>query len=1123
MHIILAPHEQCALSAVMERLRAHQARGEKAYLMVPEQFTLQSDIHLLDALEREATMDIRVKSFTSLAREVLERLGDGGRAPLTELGRSLLLRFLIERHREELEVFGRGKAGQGVITALAETLAECKSAGIRPEALREESKSGLVGDLLSRKLHDVSVLLTAYETMIEGRYLDNEDRLGALEEAIPEAHWLRRVCFYFYGFHGLTALELRIVAALQKAGIALVFALPLPGAVASFGQKAVADHDALQAAYPYWEHLKELADAPSIEVIEGEETLLGPLATLADETFTWAASSSLRKVDALSLRQGISSVQEVTVCAQEIRRRVMREGARYRDFTIAVTNPDEYAPLLRRIFEAHGIPVFIDQKRYLVDNSIIRALLALFELLEGALRRETVIAYLKSGFSEVPAEALLALERYSRRRALRGEMFFAARYYEIDPTPYEGRDKALAAASEEAAKARRAAECFEAEIRTLYESTRKEATVETYARLLYHFLSAGPFREGLDRYQAAVEAAGALAEHHENSQVLDIFVHLLEQLVSALGGEVMAFGDFAELLRHGLSESNVGIIPPAQDQVLAGTLGRTRSHRSRFQYILGMSDAWLPSREGQRTVFLGHEKEQLSDLGLTLLSMPEKQRADEMMALYQAFTRPTEELIFSWPLSDARGQSMNQARLIGQVRRLLPEQPVESLLQKERALMPYSDAVRLQRTMSEVRRYMEGALPLETDPHWSRVGAAYGALLAEGGSRAAFLETGLAAGRQLARLDPAVAQALYPGIARRHTSITELEQFRQCPYRHFVRYGLRPALEEDNSMERREAGTILHEVFAQLTEAIREEEGLGDRDELRRFIAARVAKEGRAVLGEERLDSPKNTALLTKVERSAQHAAKHILRQLDQGRFRPVHQELHFGEKRGPRLVMQVGREQVILEGSIDRVDRYEDSLRIVDYKTGSKGFDLSRAWDGLDLQLLLYLRVALGLEEGLRPAGIFYLNVREELVECESDDREALEKAIIDAVLMDGLVVSDPELLAAMDVDIDKQKSTVVRFRGMKKKTMEKDNVLAETDFLALVAHAEAMALRSCQAIFDGAIDILPARIKDQRVCAYCDYAGICRIEEGAEDRPIAEMSYARLAEALKEEGSDA
>lgn len=1109
MDIILARHEQASLAFLMQRLKKHQRQGEKAYLFVPEQFTLQSDIHLLEALEIEATIDIKVKSFTSLAREVLDRLGNGGLEPLNELGRSFILRFLIEKHRDELAIFGHGHIGQGVITALAETLGECKGANIRPMSLATESESGLVGDLLSRKLHDVSILLAAYEERIAGRYLDNEDQLGALRDAINQAAWLSDISFYFYGFHGFTALEYEIIEALLAMGVSLTFAVPLPADINRRQKDDLLTHEALAVAIPYWERLQAMAGS-SMQLYDADDLreIHADLAALADAAFSWKHQQKLQEAPHLRLQQGISSVQEVTTCAQDIRYRVMREGARYRDFSIAVTAPDEYIPLIRRIFKQHDIPVFIDQKRYLSDNPLIRAVMVLLELLESPLRRETVMAYIKQGFTAIERSDGFALDRHSQRRVLRGQMFFEERYYQVDPVPYQGRNKALIRAEIEAEKARRAAKQLEVEIGDLYQSVQREERVDTFARLLYHFLSTGTFHDSLEQFQNDIEEAHYLDLQKENQQVIESFVQLLEQLVAALGDEVMSFHAFADLLRHGLSESSSGIIPPAKDQVLAGTLGRTRSHRTAYQYILGMSDAWLPAREGQRTIFLGTEKEQLADLGLSLLSLPQKLHADEMMALYQSFTRPTQSLILSWPLSDSSGQSMNQSRLIGHICDLLSEHPVESLLKKEQALMAYSVPVFLHKTMKEVRRYRDGANA--ESAHWVKVGSGYAALLGHGDRYSSFLQAGLSAGHLREALTPTLAKKLYPAFSRHHTSITELEQFRQCPYRHFIRYGLRPTLDEVNMMERREAGTMLHEVFAKLTETLKADvEAFREETTVRNFIHHQVHQEGRAVLGDERLDSPKNTALMYKVERVAQHAGKHILRQLESGQFRPFFQELHFGEHHGPQLLMHLGDETVVLEGAIDRIDAYEDRLRIVDYKTGQKSFDLSRAWDGLDLQLLLYLRVALGLNKGLRPAGIFYLNLKDEFALMEDDDQKVLEDALMEAVMMDGLIINDPEVLAAMDVHLEEGKSTVLRFRGRKRDLMEKDNVMTEDALMRLVEHAELKALEACRDILDGVIDILPARIKDQRVCTYCDYAGICRIEENGADRPVPIVSY--------------
>lgn len=1121
MDLLLSRHDQSIQEYIFRVLAGHHQNHEKAYLVVPEQFTLQSDIHLLEALHINASMDIRVKSFSSLANEVLGRVGTGGRVYLNEIGRELLVRQAFEDKREALRFFAADSSNTGVVSAITKMIAELRIANITATDFIAASEGNALAESTCKKIHDMAVLLSRYDELLGDKYLDVEARLFALQEALPQADWLKDIHFYFYGFHSMSRLELDILGILARENNMVHVSVVLPPAAAHHETmpQYVAENDAFRAGWKFFKQLVALTPQHTITPIEDSAQIPMSLRVLANDAFHWRMGEQKQQAEEVSFQQAVNSEQEVMATAQMIRHRVIKDHMRYRDFTIAVANPDEYFPLVRRVFRAHDIPVFIDQKKKVTDNPFVRALLSAVAAVESNLHPDDVFSYLKSGFSGIDRKTVLAYERHVRNRKLRGPMLWTDKYFNVDETRFIGRADTIERLKEETALARTGAQQFKEQMESFYLSCRQNQTVRFFATMLYHFITQPPIKHRLETFQQTVQEKNNEALASENEQILQLLVDFFEQLVTGLGDREVSFSDFAELFRHGLEILSVGIIPPAQDQVLVGSLNRTRTRQTPYQLILGMADLWLPSSQDDNAVFLREEKEDLAKLGFDLPSSEVHQLDDEVLSLYQAFTRPTKKLVLSWPLSDHSGQTVNKARIVNHILGHLNEPKILSAMVVSERLKAYSEPVALSHTMSDFRRWQKDAAYLEDDHNAELVlGSYFRYFLNRSDERKWFLTAGLAYSNKRQRLPKVTVRSIYRAFNKQKTSITELEAFRACPYKHFIRFGLKPVEESQMDIERREIGTLVHTVLNRFTMDMSKDPSVflsQTKEEIDQLIDDYIIAESAPLLGKERMDNKRNRAVLDQLTKTTKKAGNHIVRQLRDGQFDDVQQEVFFGKKDGlPQIVLQVGDENIFLEGSIDRIDTCDDRIRVIDYKTGSKTFDLTRALDGLDLQLLLYLRVALSLKEAGKPAGVFYLNLNDVLVKDESDDFQEIQKALIDTVLMDGLIVQDPDVIEAMDKDACDGVPKVLRFRGKKKNVLEKDNVVSEQTIIDLTERAFQIAETAVAEIAEGIIDVYPAKIGKERVCTYCTYKGMCRYEEGMPERDVKQYQWSELSE---------
>lgn len=1119
VNILGSRHDQSIQEYIYQELVDHHKKQNKAYLVVPEQFTLQSDIHLLESLQINASMDIRVKSFSSLANEVLGRVGIPGREYLSEIGRELLVRQAMEDQQDVLQFFVHDNDKIGVVSALTRTIAELRMINVSTEDFFNATEGETLAESTRKKVHDLAVLLSRYDELLSHHYLDVEARLVALQEILPQATWLQDVHFYFYGFHSMNQLELNILSTLIKLNKNVHIAVVLPDEALGCTDmtKSVEENDAFQASWRFYKKLLNLDPHASFTKVDNIKSIPESLQILAMNTFQWRNVEKKLQSNHISFQQATSSDQEIIAIAQLIRHRIINDGMRYRDFTISVTNANEYYPLIRRIFRAHHIPVFIDEKRRILENAYVKALLSAIDAVESNLKPDDVFCYLKSGFTGINFETILAYERHVRNRNLRGTMLWTKKYFVVDDERYNNRPDTLNRLQEEAAMAYEGAQQFRQQMEDFYHNCQGRQSVRSFATMMYFFMTQPQIKESLEIFQEQVCSLDNKILSNENFQIMQLIVDYLEQLVTALGDRVVGFSEFAKLFRHGIEKLTVGIIPPAQDQVLVGSLNRTRTRRTPYQIIIGMADLWLPSPRDDNSVFLSEEKEDLSLLGFDLPSADAHQLDEEILSLYQAFTRPTEKLVLSWPLSDHSGQTVNKARIVNQILSLIDAPKITSAMSISEKLKAYSEPVALSWTMREYRHWQKDSYYLKEDPEKERILGSYLTyFMAKTDERKNFLKSGLYYSNKRKPLSLKTVKKIYRAFDKEKTSITELEIFRTCPYKHFIRFGLKPVEDDKIMIEKREMGTLVHTVLNKFTTEMSKDPIAflsQSQEQINRLIDDYISLESKPLLGKERIKDKRNRAVIKSLTKTTKKAGQHIVRQLLEGSFNEVEQEVFFGKKDGiPQIVLQIGDEKLYLEGSIDRIDSCGSRIRVIDYKTGAKAFDLARALDGLDLQLLLYLRVALGLSKGKKPAGVFYLNLNDVLIKDETNDPERIKKALIESVLMDGLIVEDEEVIQAMDKDACHGEPKVLRFRGRKANILDKDNVISEKKLLAMTDRAFQIADKIVSDIADGVIDVYPAVINDNLVCSYCDYRGMCRYEEGMPNRMVRQYSWEDL-----------
>ena len=1121
MRLIIGASANAVREKIFAELAAVAQAQQSAYLLVPEQFTMQTDLMLLNALDTDVIMDIKVKSFGSLSREVLSKTGGIKLAFVGEDARRMLSSYLLEENGEELRVLGRVKSQAGAAVKMLETLSEFRAMGMKGADVLALADGEAANPLLKDKLSDMALLLGRYEDLLGEARLDNEARLFLLAEKIHEADWLRGLPIYIDGFHSLSHPELGVVREMESMGAEVTIGMVLSPDALTNKVGFWVGHEAYMASLRFYDSLKEAGFTLQTELIDTDEAVLASARPLARGLFSYEAETVAEAPEGFAIWKAPNPKLEVSYLAGWLRKKVIEEGYRWRDFYITTNASTVYYPLLERLFKQYEIPVFVDERKSVEGHYLARYLLNAIDMVAYGFNYPAVFACLKTGLAGLSDEEVQALDYYARAKHLRGGMYFDARYFalpdeEVTSRKVDGLRKRHALANQ-------AREKFTARFKPFWEDMKKAKTVRDFSTLVYYFLTSPELMDNLH----ADDGDKSALEIEIDERITDAVVGLLDQLVETIGEMTVDVKGFGRILAEGLGEASLGILPPAQDQVMVGDIGRARSGRCKVEIVLGMSDAWLPSTEMARTIFIKEEKRWLANEGVTLRFDEGRMMEDEAMSLYEAVTKPQEMLIFSYPLSESGGAGVNESIYIARAKAIYPNLEEKSLLADFDTVRPYLEWESLVRCVDWLRLCSTRPELAEDNDAATRVASYYRYYAENRQNLAPFLDDGLYYSNVRKRLAPEMAKKLYLSIEKGTVSISELESWQGCPYKHFLRYGIRPEEGLDYTLRADELGSVLHGALDGFTKALRATDDWENWDEAAIYAQIdRYLDEERArTLDSQRSEEARNRAVLTKLRAQGHKAGKFIVRQLRESSFKPRFNEMFFGENSPvlPPIYLDLGGQILRIEGRIDRVDTYSDGqnlyARVIDYKSGFNSFDIARVWAGLDLQLLLYLRAVMGWQKAPLPAGVFYLSLKDPFVSTESLDEATIEKLIASELLMDGVFVDDPEVLAALDHGAREGEKRVVKFSG-RGKTPE--NGVSVTLLDKLLQHAVDEARRTAIEVTEGDISVHPLE-DDKASCTYCDYASICRFEKnsgGNKVRDIEKVDWKGVKERLNEEG---
>ena len=1125
-------------------IRESQVHPEKNYIvLVPEQFTMQTQRELVHLHPSKGILNIDVLSFGRLAHRVFEEVGTDRRTVLTETGKNLMLRKVAIEQKENLQVLGSRMDRPGYVSEVKSVLSELMQYEVGEEALEEMERFSAKRPLLQAKLHDLRCLYQAFLAYQRERFLKPEELLDVLCNAIPRSKQLSKTVLALDGFAGFTPAQIKVIEELLIQCEKVLLTVTIDAKESAFG--AIHEHELFAPGRRLVQGVCRAAQqagrrspgAGQMEepVVLGKTELPrfrkdGALRHLEQNLFRSQRESFCGSLEELSMHVSQTPVSEVHFAAQTIAQLVREKGLRYRDIAIITGDLSSYNNYVRKIFPQYHIPAFIDETRRILLNPCLEFVRGALEMCERDFACIPVFRFLRTQMAGITREQIDRLENYVLATGIRGR-----RRWEQDW------DYRVGGISEEELEARNQ------ERRTVMEllgdfpaqMAVRNRTLREYANALVDLMERCDLEEKLRNRAEALQKAGNQEEAEEYEQVYGILIRLLDEMVELLGEEPMEIREFTEILDAGLSEARIGIVPPGIDQVQIGDIRRTRLSNIRVLFFLGLNDGWVPAHGDGGGIVTDMERELLKSTGIELAPSARENSYIQRFYLYQNLTKPREHLYLSWCLGSSDGKEMRPSYLVSVIRRLFPAlQVCETLPVGSKLTQITSKESGMDYFLNGLQQSREG----ETDPEWETLYSFYRQDPKYRSRVQALMRAALQDG-VAAPLSYHTSRELYGDVMA--NSVTRLEQFAACAFAHFAIYGLRLKERDLYGVKPTDLGILFHrslELFSKRligsntdwTELTEQEQNAL----MERCVDDVTAEYGGDVLH----DTARDAYTIIRLKRILCRSAWALHEQLAAGSFRPSGIELSFDDI--PELdavnVRLAEKSRIRLQGRIDRVDtaRTDEAVyvKIVDYKSGMTEFNPVSLYYGLQLQLVVYLNAALEMEEKQErqrkviPAGIFYYHMQDPVLEKEAGmDNEQARQKLLRKLRPDGILNSDEQVLSMLDRNLTGD-SLVIPAGRKKDGGLKAASSTATTEqFRILSKYVNRKMASMGEEMLQGKIAPEPYTDGVRSACDYCGYAAVCGFDRklpGMCRRKLPDLSksevWQKLEEACKEEEDD-
>ncbi len=1041
---------------ILKKAEELSLQNKKSVIIVPEQASFETEKSVYKSLGDYLSLNVEVLSFSRLYDEVCRSVGGSAAQPLNNSDKIIFMSKALKQISPDLKLWGKYTFSLSFAQKMLDTMGEFKIHGITPSEIRAAADQ-IDSISLKDKLIDLSLVYETYDSLTKERFIDPADKLTKLYNKLEDFHYFTDKTVFIDGFSGFTGQQYKVIDRIISQSRDVYFAF-------------TNDVDS-NREYDIFSNIR--LSVSKIEKIAASHAVrsLAPI-ILKESRYE---SDSIFAVERLISENAVEKTSDgdVTICraktlfdeaefaARTIRCLIRTENMRYRDFAIIVRDSEKYAGAVEYACRKNKVECFFDKKISLISFPISVAVISAIKALDFS--TENILEFHKSGIGMLSVEEISLLENYTYLWNINGGAW--KREWDMDvrgfvtDEPDEDSVKKLKEINRIRVKAITPISDFKAAFKN---------DAKQMSKAIVSLLEDCSIDDALKNFCAKFEGE-ELFSSDALRQSYDSFMSVLDSLVTCYGEASLSNKEFYDSLYLSLSMEEIGIIPQTLDQVIFGQADRIRPSNPKVVFILGANQGEFPKIAPNNSIFAIKERKTLISLGLEISDNEIQTSIDENYLVYCNVSAPKKKLYVSYSTQTLKGESLSQSSfvntLIDNLKPTIVYEPSDDLSYdnypetKESAFSEYCRC--FNKPSSAIT--LKTALDLYEGPRMTeRVNSALSG--------------------HKGNITPKNAQRLYGN--KIYMSASKFDTFNRCKFSYFCKYGLRLKRLDPADFNVLQRGTIVHYVLEKIISTYKETIKDMPKQQLDELCDKYINEYLDSVSGFRSVQTARHSFLISKISRSLKETIAHISDEFAQSDFVPTHCELKIGGSDGIPVKFDFEGGEMILNGSIDRVDKYNGYVRIVDYKTGSKSFKLPDILFGLNLQMLIYLYAVIRGNElsDEKAVGICYMPSKRDLNN--------------DGLAMNGLLKADIELVKAMEKEN--------KGEYIPKLSLNKDGSVSKTsssyisgaEFSQIFDHIEKIMSKTGTSISCGDISIDPTDGRESAACSYCDFKNVCAIE---------------------------
>lgn len=1074
------------------------------YLIVPEQYTMEAQRELVTMHPAGGMMNIDAIGMNRLAYRVFDELGISTGQVLEDFGKSMLIKKILCEQQDTLHVYGSYYDKLGFVDEMKSMMSEIFQYNIKQDTIDEIMEQIPEDSVVAGKMQDIRHIYEEFEAFAGERYIVAEQLVELLSRHVGQSKLVCGSSLYFDGFTGFTPVQLELVEKLMTCADDLTFSFTLDDRDQKY--EHIKDYELFYLTKTTIKKLTEAAAAAGVE-IESPVVLPGTinyrlgenreLFFLERNLFRSPYQKWKQPLERIHLTATGDAQDEIVFVASTIRRLVREKGYRYKDIAIVAGDLEQASHIYERVMDEYEIPVFIDANACLKANPCAETIRSVLAVLADDFSYDSVFRFLKAGMTDLSFEDIELLENYALKRGVRG-------YSRWNRAVSENYEKTSPVNVEEI---RQAFMKMFGDIRKVFAD--KKAATKDYVEALYDFLLQIHMYEKLEARKNELYEENRINEGDAYGQIFEKTVRLFDKIAELLGDTKMSVKEFYEIVDTGLSDIEVGVVPPTVDRVLIGDITRSRLNHIKVLFFTSVNDGIVPKAPKKGRILSDRDRDILSDCGLELAPSDKQNSYIEQFYIYTILTKPSDHLYISYHKLSASLESMRPSYLLGRISSIFPSLQAEEY--DAASCMP-----------DTVNRSLRRILRTEEDDSEDAESRILTRILTEKGFAGEL--TAIYKGRTYRnvaeQLPPETIALLYGRYL--HASVSKLELYARCGFAYFLKYGLRLKEREMYQVDVRNVGVILHSVMEGLFKQVRDTRNNDwenfPEDERMLMVTELVNRAAEESAGDFFEDNARNAYMLQMIERMAQTSAGMLQKHIRLGSMKPGMLEKTFDSAKdevGSYLFELPNQIQMSINGKIDRVDVEEEDgtvyIKVIDYKSSARKLSLEEILNGEQLQLVTYSAIAYEIEKMIYPdkniqiAGLLYYSFDDPVIEIESSeidtdteqpefsDQEKLDAERMEKMKLQGFVNESPAVIQKMDHTCNQSLPVKLDKNGDIKKS---ENVVSADQIRTIMELTRENIEELGSQIAEGKIAIEPYKNKSNTGCDYCEFKNICHFD---------------------------